>query len=245
MNIHCFSGMGNSAAVAARLESKLPADFADTVYVCPVYSWGLPPIIVRHLANAPLAGQRVHLVVTCGDDTGNIDRQWLRLIGRRGAVPGSIYSVQMPNTYVNLPFMDVDPPELAARKLAAAAGRVDHIAARLAAGIVETDITRGALPALKSRVIYPLFFANLSNIARNFHPTPACTGCGTCVRQCPKGNISLGSDRRPHWGSDCTYCLRCYHVCPAHAVAYGRRTANKGQYLHPDFQRLIKNFKNL
>ena len=245
MNIHCFSGMGNSAAVAARLEAKLPSDFADEIYVCPVYSWGLPPIIVKHLQNAPLLGRRVHLVVTCGDDTGDIDRQWFPLILQRGALMGSVYSVQMPNTYVNLPFMNVDSPALAAKKLKAAAARVDYIAGRLAQGIIETDINRGALPRFKSSVIYPLFFPKNKPNDSKFHATDACTGCSTCVRLCPNQNITLGSDRKPRWNNDCTYCLRCYHVCPSHAVAYGKRTSRKGQYLHPEFQQLIKNFKNL
>ena len=34
-------------------------------------------------------------------------------------------------------------------------------------------------------------------------------------------------------GMDCTSCLACYHVCPKHAVQYGRRTKRKGQYLNP------------
>ncbi len=245
MAIHCFSGMGNSAAVAARLESKLPANFADDVYVFPTYSWGLPPIIVEHLSRANLRGRRVHLVVTCGDDTGQLDRQWRRLLAQSGAEAGSIYSVQMPNTYVCLPFMNVDPKELAAEKLSRAAARVDYIAGRLAAGIVETDIVRGAMARFKTSVIYPLFFAGQATRGKKFHPADSCTGCSTCSRECPKSNITMGSDRRPHWANDCTYCLRCYHVCPTHSVAYGRFTRNKGQYLHPDFQKLIKNFKNL
>ncbi len=245
MAIHCFSGMGNSAAVAARLESKLPVEFADEVYVFPTYSWGLPPIIVEHLNNCDLHGRRIHLVVTCGDDVGNLDRQWLKLIRIRGGEPGSIYSVQMPNTYVCLPFMDVDPKELAADKLNRATGRVDYIAERLAAGIVETDIVRGAMPRFKSSVIYPLFFAGQATRGKKFHAADSCIGCGTCSRECPKSNIIMGPDRHPQWANDCTYCLRCYHVCPAHAVAYGRSTKHKGQYLHPEFQKLIKNFKKL
>lgn len=245
MAIHCFSGMGNSAAVAARLESKLPAEFADEVYVCPTYSWGLPPIIVEHIKHSDLSGLTVHLVVTCGDDVGNLDRQWRKLIAQRGAEAGSIYSVQMPNTYVCLPFMDVDSKELASRKLNLAAARVDYIAARLADGIIETDIVRGAIPGFKSAVIYNAFFAGQAYRGKKFRATDSCSGCGTCSRECPKSNITMSADRKPQWANDCTYCLRCYHVCPAHAVAYGRHTKNKGQYLHPDFQKLIKNFKNL
>lgn len=245
MAIHCFSGMGNSAAVAERLESRLPEGFPDDIYVFPTYSWGLPPIIVEHLRHADIVGKRIHLVVTCGDDVGNLDRQWRKLLNERGAEAGSIYSVQMPNTYVCLPFMDVDPPALAARKLEQAAGRVDLIARRLGDGIIETDIVRGAIPGFKTSVIYPLFFAGQATRGSKFRATENCIGCGTCSSDCPKANITMDSNRSPQWGNDCTYCLRCYHVCPVHAVAYGRNTKNKGQYLHPEFQKLIKNFKKL
>ena len=36
------------------------------------------------------------------------------------------------------------------------------------------------------------------------------------------------------WGMDCTSCLACYHVCPQHAVQYGKRTKDKGQYFNPN-----------
>lgn len=244
MSVRCFSGMGNSAAVAARLELLLPTDFPDEVYVFPVYSWGLPPVMVRHLESASLAGRRVHMVCTCGDDVGLIDRQWTDLITARGAIVGSMYSVQMPNTYVCLPFMDIDPESLAARKLTKAAERVDHIASRLKEGVTETDLCRGVLPRFKSRVVYPWFFRRLMKSSK-FHATPDCKGCGRCAAACPMDNITPGEDGKPTWGDDCTYCLRCYHTCPGHAVAYGKQTRRKGQYLNPDYQWVVKKFKNI
>lgn len=241
--IHCFSGMGNSAAVANRLELRLPPDFADDVWVMPVYSWGIPPVMLRHLEKLDLSGKVCHLVCTCGDDTGNIDRQWRRLVESRGGEAGAVFSVRMPNTYVCLPFMDVDSEAVRERKLREAAARVDYIASRLAGGGRETDIRRGALPRFKSGVIYPLFFRRLMK-ADKFHHSSSCRACGECMRLCPNGNISKGEDGMPRWGADCAFCLRCYHVCKAHAVVYGKETRNKGQYLHTDFQWLIKKFKN-
>lgn len=239
--IHCFSGMGNSAAVANRLELRLPRDFAEDIWVMPVYSWGVPPVMVRHLELLDLSGRVCHLVCTCGDDTGNIDRQWRALITSRGGVCGSIYSVRMPNTYVCFPFMDVDSGEVAEAKLKAAAERVDKIAARLAEGVRETDIRRGVLPGLKSGLIYPSF-SKYAMKAERFRHTDACTGCGHCIKQCPLQNISRGDDGLPKWDNNCAHCLRCYHACPAHAVAYGRFTRRKGQYLHPDFSWLTRKF---
>ena len=242
--IHCFSGMGNSAAVAARLELKLPRNFDEDIWVMPVYSWGVPPVVVRHIETLDLSGKICHLICTCGDDTGNIDRQWRQLIESRGGTTGAIFSVRMPNTYVCLPFMDVDSREVAERKLREAQTRVDMIAARIASGSRETDINRGGMPSLKSNVIYPWFFKKLMR-ASKFHHTSACSACGKCAKQCPQHNIDMGNDGRPTWGDNCAYCLRCYHGCNVHAVAYGNQTRNKGQYLHPDFQWLIKKFKKL
>lgn len=240
---HIFSGMGNSAAVAARLELRLPVNFADDVWVFPVYSWGVPPVVVKHLEGLDLTGKRLHMVCTCGDDTGMLDRQWRELVESRGGQVGSIYSVQMPNTYVCFPFMDVDAPDVTAQKLQAATERVDYIAQRLTEGIIETDIKRGAFPRLKS-AIYPGFCKYMMDGSKFAH-TSSCTGCGKCISLCPKGNISRGEDGLPQWGTDCAFCLRCYHVCPAHAVRHGSQTRRKGQYLHPDFQWLTKKFKNI
>lgn len=39
--------------------------------------------------------------------------------------------------------------------------------------------------------------------------------------------------KRPSWGQDCAGCLACYHVCPRHAVMYGKATVGKGQYMNP------------
>lgn len=242
--IHCFSGMGNSAAVATRLELMLPRDFADDIWVCPVYSWGIPPVLVRHIETLDLSDRTCHLVCTCGDDTGNIDIQWRKLIESRGGEVGSIFSVRMPNTFVCFPFMNVDSREVTEKKLSEAADRVDAIAAKILSGNRETDIRRGWLPGLKSGVIYPQFF-RYGMHAEKFHHTVSCTGCGRCINLCPQKNIARGADGLPEWGADCAFCLRCYHACNTHSVAYGRITAKKGQYLHPDFQWLIKKFKKL
>ena len=241
--IHCFSGMGNSAAVANRLELKLPPNYPAEIWVFPVYSWGVPPVVVKHIEQLDLSGKVCHMVCTCGDDTGNIDRQWRRLVESRGGSAGSIFSVRMPNTYVCLPFMDVDSRPVADRKLRDAADRVDSIARSIMSGEIVTDIRRGALPALKSAVIYPAFFRHLMK-ASKFHSTASCLSCGRCIALCPNKNISAGPDGRPQWAENCAFCLRCFHSCKAHAVAYGSQTRKKGQFLHPDFQWLIKKFEN-
>lgn len=232
-DLHCFSGLGNSAAIAAMLEEFLPADFSDPVWVFPVYAWGVPPIVIEQMQGVDLTGKLVHMVCSCGSETGHIDRQWRRLVTERGGMVGGIYSVVMPRSYVFMPFMNTDSPALVEKKLAEARGRVETIAACIAARHQTVDLHLGPLPGFLSRVMYPFFFNTLMK-TKNYHPRKQCGGCGTCARSCPYGNITM-VDGKPQWGDRCTWCLRCYHACPSHSVAYWRFTRRKGQYHHPDF----------
>lgn len=242
MTIHCFSGTGNSAWVAERLTRLLGLESTphSLVWVMPVYSWGLPPYVASRIEGDNLDGVTCHLVCTCGDDTGHIDRQWRQLIESRGGTVGGIYSVQMPNTYVCLPGFDVDSPKVEAEKLSRAEGRVEQIAGWIRSGNDHTDIMRGALPGLKSGPVRRWFFSRLMKADKFWVDAERCVSCGSCWSLCPAGNITADADGHPVWADHCAFCLRCYHVCPKHAVGYSRYTRSKKQYLHPYFLRLVK-----
>lgn len=245
-----FSGTGNTRAAAHRLAKLLgdkavaidaaadhpraSAEGAERVVWCfPTYSWGLPPAVVRYIRTVELegAGKAVHhMVTTCGDDMGLADRQWRRLTASRGWEPGGAFAVIMPNTYVLMKGFNVDPPEVAASKLAQAPARLAEIARRIAGGGGDM-LVRGRFAWIKSRIIYP-WFCRFEMSPRPFHATAGCTGCGTCARSCPMHNITM-ADGEPNWADRCALCLRCYHICPRRAVAYGKATDGKGQYLAP------------
>lgn len=202
----------------------------DVIWVFPVYSWGIPPVMERFMRAVKIRGAyqaRHFMVCTCGDDVGRTHKQWRTVIGRRGWHPRAAYSVEMPNTYVLMKGFDVDSKETEARKLAAMPARVEAVVAAIRRGSDTDDVVQGAGALMKSAVIYPVF-KRLCMSPRGFHTTDACTSCGLCARSCPMENIVM-EDGRPKWGPDCALCLRCYHICPSHAVAYGSATAGKSQ----------------
>lgn len=255
--IICFSGTGNTLRVASllaektglgifRLERKallhpesvrlnVAADGEKVVWAFPTYSWGVPPVVVefiRHFEAGPSLQKTEHfMLTTCGDDMGLADRQWRALMAERGFGAVAAFSVIMPNTYVCMKGFDVDSPEVAREKLDAAAARVEDIAVAMSAGGPDM-LKRGSFPWFKSKIIYP-WFVRFDMSPKPFRYTEACVGCGLCARLCPMENISMtgrsGARPAPEWSDRCALCLRCYHVCPHHAVAYGHATDGKGR----------------
>lgn len=242
-----FSGTGNSLHVANLLAGHLGDDIVRlpvegnkivpdgsgrVIWVFPVYSWGVPPVVARLIKNIdiPGAGQAVHhAVMTCGDDVGRADRMWRSLVNGRGWKAGAAFSVQMPNTYVLMKGFDVDLKTLEKEKIANAAPRCRAIASRIEDfnGEEYADVVSGGFAWVKTKIVYP-YFVKFEMSPKPFHFTENCIGCGKCAAICPMKNITM-AERRPHWGADCALCLGCYHVCPQHAVAYGKATARKGQ----------------
>lgn len=225
----------NSELIDGDPQFEIP-DGDRIVWVFPVYSWGIPPVVVEFMRKVSLGGCNAghYMVCTCGDDVGLTHRQWRRMVLMRGWTPCGAFSVTMPNTYTLMKGFDVDAATVAQEKLASMPKRLDAILERIAGNYCDCgdDVAMGSFAWLKSRVVYP-YFVRFCMSPRPFHAIDECIGCWKCVRECPMSNIEIGDKKRPQWGDRCALCLRCYHTCPEHAVQYGRSTVGKGQYLYP------------
>ncbi len=253
--IFYFSGTGNSRQVAERLSdildeklgfipeedpSSLGISGKSLGFVFPVYSWGVPPIVIDFISrlspdfieNVKERSLKIWSVLTCGDETAMAPEMLEKALSRQGLLLSGVWSVTMPNNYVLLPGFDVDSREVERMKLHDAPGRMEEIAGKIKSGHYEVDVVRGSWAKLKTDLVYPLF-RRWGIFPSKWHVYPTCVGCGICVRSCPVGNIVM-RDGRPKWGNRCESCLACYHSCPRHCIAYGSMTSGKGQYMNPD-----------
>lgn len=249
-----FSGTGNSKWVAQTVASALSDKLVSMAacygeqslephfevaqsewlgFICPIHSWGVPPLVVQFIERMQIAGERyprVFVIFTCGDECGYADRQMKALLTTKGWKSSHIYSVQMPNNYIVFPGFDVDSKALEEQKKTAAKALLPDLIAAITSDKPMVHYKRGSLPFIKSRLIYPQFCKHMMS-SKSFYVTDTCIGCGLCATVCPIGTIEL-VDGKPQWKADCTQCLSCIHHCPTRAIQYGNITRNKGRYVY-------------
>ena len=261
--IFYFSGTGNTrwaaqkvaAATADRLvniaEEMLAAEkdqasdpqFTYTLaqderigFFFPVHGWRPPRLVLDfldrlHLTNAD--SHYAYVVCTAGDNVGEAVSILEKRLQTMGIKIDSAISLIMPESYVGLPFMDVDTPAKEQCKKMEA----DNKLTRFIADIMECrsgvrDITIGHWPRINSRLIGSVFVKKLVT-DRPFHVVAdRCLHCGKCASVCPVANIHFEKGGEPSWlhNGKCLSCFACYHHCPTHAIEYGGRTKKKGQY---------------
>ncbi len=251
--IFYFSGTGNSLAVAKTISTacndtlrSIPEEMKRNESSCeyllgegepigfvyPVYAWAPPAMVLEFIEKLSIPNYEdnfIFSVATCGDFIGNTMEALIKVLKKKGLTLHSSFSVVMPSNYIIL--SDVDSEEIEEKKLREADIRMKYIAEIIRdrkRGVF--DVKKGPVPVFLTNVINPLF-NKYARTADKFYATDVCTSCGRCEEICPVGSIAVNG--KPAWGKDCTQCLACINSCPVKAIQYGKKTINKGRYLHP------------
>ena len=188
------------------------------------------------LKNRPFA----YCVCTAGDSIGLTIENLNEVISQNPSLQAlgitevsSSYSLIMPESYIGLPFMDVDPKEREIRKKENAAQELAVVSEEIfdrKEGI--SRLVKGPIPWFFTKVVGG-FFENVLITDKRFHvEKDRCVKCGICANVCPVGDIKGGHGEYPVWlhHKDCLTCFTCYHHCPHHAIEFGNQTQKKGQY---------------
>lgn len=221
-------------------------------FVFPVHGWRVPKIVVEFMQSLSLSEADKHAteehyafcLLTTGDSTGRTMERFVKLLGKiKSKNPIKLHavaSVLMPESYVGLPGMDIDTAEKEQEKIATAKKRIAHFASIInnkerkvgKHPIGWESIHRGTCPDILSGPI-GAFFTHWLITDKPFRVERAkCVKCGICANVCPVNDIAGGLGNEPQWlnNGKCLTCFSCYHHCPHHAIEYGNRTKNKGQY---------------
>ena len=253
--IYYFSGTGNSYAAAKTLAEGLGEDLMDISaavrennyahplaegeklgFVFPVYAWAPPLVVTEFVKNLDLyysGDPYIFAVCTCGSSAGKTMDIFEKALEENGLVLDSGFSVVMPDNCIIL--FDAEKEEESAEKLENAEKTLDNILRAVKLGWSDFfRVKKGRFGNLLTAAVNPVFVKGMKT--KPFYVTDACIGCGLCAYHCTSGCIEMTAGR-PVWTEDrCHMCLACINRCPAQAIQYGKKTADRGRYIHPIYQ---------
>lgn len=221
-------------------------------FCLPVHGWRVQPIVEQfinkleiHTSNETAHSTKdikniyTYFLLTAGDSCGEYAEQLEQLLNDKGLSVKTVCSLIMPESYVGLPFMDVDPALRETEKKMNARGKIQKFSDIIIdQRTTRMNIERGGFPKLYSRVLGKFFYKHLITDKRFKVNVEKCIGCGVCVNHCPVNNMEMAQTesgkKYPKWNNSgrCMTCMACYHYCPQKAIDFWCFTQKKGQYYY-------------
>lgn len=253
--IFYFSGTGNSFSVANTLAKGLQEELIDIAkameenrfdyilqdgeklgFVFPVYAWAPPKMVMDFIKILSVnEANYCYAVCTCGGSAGNTMERLDTLLRKKGSRLDSAFSVLMPDNYTLM--FDIEPPakEMALLKNA------EDVTALILKAIKEEKrkffrVKKGKFAHALTGIINPAF-SRFAMKTSSFFADSNCIGCGLCKKICTANCIALDRNQKPFWTKKtCNMCMACINRCPANAIEYGKKTIQKGRYVHPIYR---------
>ena len=218
--IFYFSGTGNTrwaaqylaAATGERLlfipdELKGPCRYTlaegERIGFCfPVHGWQPPHIVRQFIKRLELRDERAesemkdnhfcYALVTYGDSAGRCLQMLNRELSAAGLYAASLFGLQMPESYVCLPFMYTDSPAREREKLETSAHELKQFAELICRREAGQRLFRpGYAPWAYTHLIGRFFNRYLITDSAFTVDADRCIHCGRCAQVCPTGNITF------------------------------------------------------
>jgi ferredoxin len=251
--IYYFTGTGNSLAFAKKLaeelgdtdlisipqamrNGELKAASEKIGFIFPVYAWGPPRMVEEFIEASDLSAVQYFFgIATCAAVPGGSLGMIAKLLKKKNKTLDSGFVIREPRSSLQ---KDEGPVLIMYRiadrsKYRSGKERLEEIA-----GI----ISRGEKRKYEANDLIPRTFGNFmhgpaSNMFKEmdneFQIDENCVSCKTCMKICPRGNISFENDK-PKWNNDCEQCMACIQWCPKSSIQIDDHTVEMERYHHPD-----------
>ncbi len=252
IDIFYFTGTGNSLFIARQLckelsdnvkilpikafkeDKKLEINSDCLILVFPVYFQTIPNIVKSFVDKLEFVTSSIPIysVVTCNGGPGHCLFTMDRILRKRGKSLTAGFTINMPgNSLIVRDF--TNSTEIRTHRLEESYQKIieisEYINKRHYGRVDGNDSIKYHLQGLFTGFIAKYIYKTPTK----FRTAKDCTKCGTCTKVCPVSNIKVTREG-VNWGSNCEYCLACFHWCPSKAVEIGKNTVGKLRYHHPD-----------
>ena len=248
--IYFYTGTGNSLWTARKLGEKLDntelipitlagfgsihSDSQRVGLIFPVHIWGIPDQVINFINRLQINPAKYYfaLAVNAGQVAATL-LQLKDLMKKRGAILSAGFSISLPSNYI--PWGGAFSEEKQQARFTESLKKINLIAKSILAKEVLPP-ERGPLwQNFILSALYRLSVAHVPKMDKSFWADDKCTGCNICEKICPAQNISI-SHSKPAWHHHCQQCFACLQWCPEEAIQYGKNTAKKKRYHHPEIK---------
>ncbi|MEA2081930.1 MAG: EFR1 family ferrodoxin [Elusimicrobiota bacterium] len=216
--------------------------FAERIgLVFPVYMFGLPLIVsdfVKKLGSASESWRAepdkyIFAVATHGGGPGGALKMLQGDMKKQGIALDAAFTVEMPGNYT--PLYGAPDEEKQKRLFKKEQEKVRDISDRVLSGEREKFEFSNFFVNALSFPVHGFMAGKIPGMDKKFYADENCDGCGLCAKLCPVDNIKM-IDGKPSWNHRCQQCMACLQWCPGEAIQYGKKTAGRKRYHHPDIK---------
>lgn len=228
MKIFYFTGTGNSLYVAKRFEAELYSipkvlrsnelRYKDEKIgiIFPCYGLAAPNIVREFVEKVTLESPYIFAILTYGNMISNGVGWFVNYAKKHGISINYANSLLMVDNY--LPIFDVEEQKK----------KQKNIEENLS--VLLKDISESKEYINKGSVLDAILTSGFQQVTKvlpeynspkKFSINDDCSNCGTCVRVCPRDNISIDKEQvnsKPIHGDTCEFCLSCINLCPKKAI---------------------------
>lgn len=224
MKIFYYTSTGNCLDVAKRIggelysipqllkENKLEFEDETIGIICPTYMWSVPSIVLEFLNKAKLKADYLFAIITYGNIDLGVTNHFVKIANQNNLEVKYIKSLLMVDNAFPLFDMENQVAKLEKKKTEE---NLNQIVKDIQGRKVELN-TANAVKGSLSSLMYKMQLIMQKFMYKLFKVEDQCTGCKTCTKVCPMGNITM-ENNRPKYNTNCISCFACTHNCPANA----------------------------
>lgn len=236
MKIFYFTGTGNSLYVAKRFGGELYSIpqvlkeenliFQDEKIgiIFPTYGLSVPNIVKEFIKKATLISSYIFVVMTCGSNTADATK-WVTIFSKKYNINIS-YSNRVKMTGNHIPLVDIDAQKSLDKNTEEIINKlindVSNNTKYINPGMVLGPVLRNALSFIN--LVHPM------DTPAHFSVNENCIQCGTCIKVCPRANVSYDQSKHIVFGNQCESCLACVNNCPKKAIQVKRDKNPNARY---------------
>ncbi len=247
--IYYFSGTGNNLAIANRLAQELgnttvlpmevllkhksiPEEYDWVGYTAPCYYSHVPPFVEECMQGVVYTKeQKVFLIVGCGGNRGLTMQDMRHKVNESGKKVSLEYMVILAGNYIlsygAFPKWYCDFVRIMSYR------KIHKIAKMIQQNKSMKSLKAGVFYRLKYEEELQRTIAGYSKVGMSYVTDKHCSGCGTCTRLCPVGNITMEQGKIV-FGEHCNQCMACIQWCPQHAIDCNHKAKERKHYHHSD-----------